>query len=66
MEPTGRIEEWVLWNGKIWGNIFDDKKGRFEDGIHIHTSSIVPEGQKCKEGAVITTRNSAYLLGKSM
>ena len=37
------------------GNIYDDRKGRFNDGDSIHTSAITKQ-----EGDVIWTRNSVY------
>lgn len=37
------------------GNIYDDRKGRFNDGTVIHTSAI-----KKQEDDVIWTRNSVY------
>ena len=38
-----------------WGNIYDDRKGRFNDGDMVHTSAITK-----REGDVIWTRNSVY------
>lgn len=62
---TGRLENWHwdMYFKIIWGNIYDDINKRFVDGTWIHTSDI--EGQKeCKEGDIVKTRNSSYLLGK--
>lgn len=68
MNPTGRIENWA-YNRKqniIIGEIYDDKEGRFEDGVVISTSRLKPmsmQVSKPKEGVVISTMNSTYLLG---
>ena len=58
------LEQW--WydrkHGVIWGQIVGDKKGRWRDYTFINTSSIKPTGPLV-EGAIVTTRNSKYLLG---
>lgn len=64
MEYDAEISDWVNGGGVILGVIHGDKKGRFKDGTHIHTSTIEPYDQFLCEGAVITTKNSKYLLGK--
>ena len=43
------------------GCIFNDEKGRFEDGTYIHTSSIVKEFEE-DEKHFIETKNSVYEL----
>lgn len=63
---TGRLEGWHqdnLYEFILWGNIFGDSKQRFRDGTRIHTSYIVTPSDEWKEGAVVKTRNSTYLLG---
>lgn len=58
-----RLENWVLFYGKINGDIYDDTKNRFVDGTNVTTSTI----NNCEiiaEGQIIETRNSVYLLGK--
>ena len=58
--PVGS-EEYV-----IWGYVKGDTRGRFRDGLRIHTSGISPEVfpiDGLKEGSVVKTRNSVYLLG---
>lgn len=70
-EITGRLENWVydsLWN-VVWGNCYDDIHKRFRDGEWIHTSDIPTTrngrtGSTLKEGDIIKTLNSTYLLGK--
>jgi hypothetical protein len=63
-EVTGRLENW--WydatNHVFWGYLYDDVKDRWRDGVHIHTSMC--HAPDAKEGDVIKTRNSTYLLGK--
>lgn len=66
-EVTGYLENWVyddLWN-VVWGEIFQDSKGRFPDGTWIHTSNI-PSGRHrdYKEGDHVRTLNSLYILGE--
>ena len=66
---TARLEGWILKNGiyGMWleGRIYDDTKGRFQDGTYVHTSSIeLEEAQNLQTGSVAKTRNSNYLLGE--
>ena len=66
-EVTGRLENWtydVMYN-VIWGDIYNDIRGRFGDGTNIHTSDI-PGGRRMefKEGDIVKTLNSSYLLGE--
>lgn len=67
VQVTGRLEKWVVdqVHPIVWGRIFGDTRGRFPDGLWIHTS-VVPalaEGASLSEGQVIKTLNSTYLLG---
>jgi len=62
--PTGRLEGWLYQNGVIWARIYDDKLKRFFDGTEISTSPVVSPAKDRKEGKVIQTRGSTYLLGK--
>ena len=63
-KPTARLEYWSY--DKVWhvfnGHIFDDVRMRFPDGSYIHTSHCVEPD--AKEGDIIHTLNSTYLLGK--
>lgn len=43
-----------------FGRVYGDKKGRWPDGHAIATSAVL--GGRRKEGSVITTQNSRYLL----
>jgi hypothetical protein len=68
-EVTGRIEVWTreqITNKVfiIWGVIYGDTKGRWEDGTQFHTSGI--RNRACKQGDIIKTRNSTYELGESL
>lgn len=71
-KTTGRLEGWytVLYFGDLYqiqGNIYDDVKQRFHDGAFIHTSCInqlVTPIESLKEGMVVHTTYSKYLLGK--
>lgn len=63
-----RLENWAVSgtqdNLRIWGNIFEDEKNRFTDGTFVRTSSIKSKLKDIKEGFVVETRNSKYILGK--
>lgn len=74
-EVIGRLENWFIafWGDGtkdlvVWGDIYDDKRKRFKDGLHIHTSYLIEINESnmkdVKEGDVIKTKNSYYLLGK--
>ena len=63
-EVTGRLENWYRWGSMIVGDVYGDVRERFEDGQSIHTSSIKGDRDNLKEGDVVQTRNSRYLLGK--
>ncbi len=67
MKLTGRLEGWSIQQVTkkefiVWGSVFDDVHKRFFDGQRIHTSGI--KSRPLKEGDVVETRNSTYLLGK--
>ena len=67
MKYTARLENWLLVmltkkTAIIYGECYEDEKGRFPDGSFIHTSKVIPK--KYKEGDVVETLNSTYLLGK--
>lgn len=66
---TGRLENWVIddYNCIIWGDIYDDIALRWCDAQPIHTSFIKGlKDMNLKEGDIVTTLNSTYLLGKPM
>ncbi len=68
-EVTGILDDWIvdpLGRSVIWGHIRNDKAGRFRDGDYIHTSFISLDAvgfEALKEGDMVYTRNSYYLLG---
>lgn len=74
MEITGRLENWTYdyFHNVVWGNIYDDVRGRFVDGQRIHTSDIPStrlnggDASQFVEGSIILTLNSRYLLGKPL
>lgn len=50
---------------QVVGNVYEDVWHRFPDGLFIHTSVVRSHAQdELKEGMIITTINSTYLLGK--
>lgn len=59
---TGRLEDWYVDGPVIWGSIYEDVRERWPDGTHIHTSNVCIGD--IKEGGVIETLNSTYLLGR--
>jgi hypothetical protein len=61
---TGRLENWWFdeLNHVYWGNLYDDVRKRWADATFIHTSMC--HFPNAKEGDIIKTRNSTYLLGK--
>jgi len=61
-EVTGRLENWAFNGRALCGQIFDDKKGRWPDGHAIKLSRV--QACRLREGGVVRTRNSIYLLGK--
>ncbi len=61
-KATARIENWALANGMVFGEIYEDSRKRWPDGQEIRTS-MVDEGETVKEGHIVKTRNSSYLLG---
>lgn len=66
-EVTGKLDEWYseeVWGDYmiVWGRVYGDTKKRFRDGFRIHTSYF-PK-RELKEGDVIQTKNSTYVLGK--
>lgn len=61
----GRLEKWEIHQDYLVGCIYDDAKGRFPNGLVIHTSAVIElvDGTPIKKGDVVTTKNSHYLLG---
>lgn len=66
MIHDARLENWKWSTSRhgifLVGAIFDDRKNRFRDGTRVRTS-LVTRG-KCREGEVVETMNTRYLLGK--
>ncbi len=61
----GRLESWSVAYNSVIGNIYYDSKDRFYDGALIRTSKVQePALEELKEGDVVETRNSKYVLGK--
>ena len=70
MEIHGVIQDWVVDTYRSTGfyvargTIVGDTKGRWEDGHWIRTSAIMSSVVNLKEGDIIQTRNSNYILGR--
>ncbi len=62
-EVTGRLDSWYPFGYGIAGAIHGDKDKRFVDGTTIRTSTVQGDMTNLKEGDVIQTINSKYLLG---
>lgn len=60
----GLLKNWYPFGDSIAGEIHDDKDKRFDDGTTIRTSTVQGDMTTLKEGDVIETVNSRYLLGK--
>ena len=64
MAVKGLLENWYPFGYVMVGEIHDDKDKRFDDGTTIRTSTVQGDMTNLKEGDVIETLNSTYLLGK--
>lgn len=68
LKPTGKLENWILLEDQgllvVFGSIYGDQKKRFANGVHMYTSPVYTPASEIKEGNVIQTLNSRYLLGK--
>jgi hypothetical protein len=68
VQHTGRLENWGLTDDKknLFGNIFEDAKERFTDGQYIKTTPQFGnmDLDDLKEGDLVVTKSSVYLLGK--
>ena len=71
MQITGRLENWVRQDVPggyiIWGNLYDDIHGRWNDGQWIHTSLIKTAPTSFEtdpQRTMVVTLNSIYELGK--
>lgn len=66
--PTGRLEKWSIQFGTadfpfLIGEVYEDKLKRFKDEASIRTS-LVREWEGLKEGDLVRTLGSTYLLGE--
>jgi hypothetical protein len=68
---TAKLDNWrveeltTLPYFVIWGNVYEDERERFRDGLYMHTSGIPITELSClRKGYVVTTRNSTYELGE--
>lgn len=59
--------EWPDYDGVyvIAGAVTGDRKGRFPHGRGIHTSMILTPVDRIREGSVVQTLNTRYLLGEA-
>lgn len=63
-EYDAELRNWSIHDNDrsfvAFGRVFNDRTGRWPDGYAISTSTVM--SGPCEEGAVITTRNTRYLL----
>lgn len=65
-EITARLENWgEIWN-QLYGDIYDDTKGRWRNGHTIKLSKNEIDVNILYEGDIIHTENSTYLLGRKI
>ena len=69
MSFHARIENWAYdkKSNTIVGDIYDDIHERWTNGTFIQTSKLKPMSMQLsspKEGVVVATLNSQYMLGK--
>lgn len=69
-EVTATLKDWSIHtfsggDGKfLHGRIYNDTKHRWENGHVIRTSLVLSMSEdEPKEGVIVTTANSTYLLG---
>lgn len=66
---TGLINDWYIVTSKrknlIRGSVYHDIRNRWPDGMLILTSEVTTNKEELKEGTVVETLNSRYLLGIS-
>jgi len=62
MKVDAVLQGWVRIGSHYAGAIYCDRKNRFEDGYHVHTTTVI--GGPDADG-IIKTSNSTYLLGQS-
>ena len=63
-DARATLEGWDIHGIRLAGRIYDDKRGQYPDGEMIYTNTIKTSISEVKEGAVVRTRRSNYLLGK--
>lgn len=67
---TGTLEGWFVDSttfkgyNVLRGHLINDIRKRWYEGCVIRTSAVQTKLEDIKEGAIIETENSLYLLGK--
>lgn len=62
-QATATLKRWWRLGDFLIGNIYGDTKGRFADGTEVRTSRIAGTTPVLKQGDLVQTANSLYLLG---
>ena len=66
-KPTARLENWVVINWVLFGDLYNDSEGRAPDGSRWMTSPLLPmsmQPSSPREGVEVFTQNTMYLLGR--
>lgn len=58
------LKNWVLLGECLYGQIFEDRNGRFDDGESVKTSRLMCSKEDIQVGNIIHTMNTKYLLGE--
>ena len=71
IEVTATLENWdyainTMGDVLFFGEIHNDVKGRWRDGMRVRTSIVQGTWSSFKEGDVVHTQNSTYQLGKKL
>lgn len=63
MKFDAKLTNWTFLYGTLIGEISDDSKGRFKDGVTVRTSEVRMIGRDPENGNLIaSTKNTDYLL----
>jgi hypothetical protein len=55
------MEQWTFDGYQLHGDVYGHP--RFPDGTYVHTSAVVGEPVERKEGDLVETLNTVYVLG---
>lgn len=69
MKPDATLSGWQLirhirGHDVLVGIISGDSTGRFRDGTTVRTSALITSRERLREGEVVSTLNTNYLLAE--